>query len=450
MAAHKSVFYCQNCGAQSVRWLGRCPSCGEWNSYVEEVVTRKKTGSTTSSRGSHAQRLADLQPEQQMVLPLPDDELNRVLGGGLVPGSVVLLGGEPGFGKSTLLLQLALQASAFTVLYVSGEESLQQIRLRADRFAKPHTGCWLLAETDLDAVLAQAETLQPQLIIVDSIQTLQSAALEAPAGSVGQVRDCTAALIRYAKENNAAIILVGHITKEGLLAGPKVLEHMVDVVLQLEGDRHHAYRILRSLKNRFGSALELGIYELTATGMMPVKNPSQLLLTERSRPVSGFAVATMMEGNRPLLIETQALVTPYVYGTPQRSATGYDPRRLNMLLAVLEKRCGLRFGVHDVFFNIAGGLRVEDPAVDLAAVASLISSYHDVALPAACCFCGEIGLSGEVRAVSRMEQRLNEADRMGFEKIFLSAYNKKSFPPARRRIQTEWIDSVSSLIEKLV
>lgn len=455
MAIIKTLFLCQNCGAQSPKWIGKCPSCGEWNTYVEEVVKREK-GATPwrkKDRGLkelRPQRLDEISHELNQRYITPDEEINRVLGGGLVAGSIVLIGGEPGFGKSTLLLQLALRLKGRKVLYISGEESEQQIKLRAERLGQHNPECYVLTETNTENIFFQIAALEPDVLIIDSIQTMQTPSIEATAGSVSQVRECTNEFLRYAKESGTPVFLVGHITKEGTLAGPKVLEHMVDTVLQLEGDRHYAYRILRTIKNRYGSASELGIYELTATGMREVRNASELLITQREEAVSGIAIASMMEGIRPMLIETQALVTPSVYGTPQRTSTGFDLRRMNMLLAVLEKRCGFHFGVKDVFLNIAGGLRVEDPAIDLAVVAALLSSYEDVPISNSYCFSGEVGLSGEIRAVNRIEQRISEADKLGLQKIFVSRYNRKGLDVSKYAIEVNWVGKVEEIIQKLI
>lgn len=455
MAATKTVFFCQNCGAQSPKWIGKCPSCGEWNTYVEEVIVKEKKPVAwrkhdRTKREIRPQKISEIEPSLQPRIITPDEELNRVLGGGIVPGSIVLLGGEPGFGKSTLLLQLSLLLKGYTVLYVSGEESEQQTKMRADRLSQSNDECYILTETNTESIFLQIAAIDPDVLIVDSIQTMQTPSIEATAGSISQVRECTSEFLQYAKESNVPVFLIGHITKEGTLAGPKVLEHMVDTVLQLEGDRHYTYRILRTLKNRYGSASELGIYELTGDGMRQVKNPSELLITQRDEEVSGIAIASMIEGARPMLVEVQALVTPFVYGTPQRSSTGFDPRRLNMLLAVLEKRCGFHFGVKDVFFNIAGGLRVEDPAIDLAVVAALISSFEDAPIPASICFSGEVGLSGEIRAVTRIEQRISEADKLGFEKIFVSKYSKKGLTLRNNKIEVKWVGKVEELIQVLI
>ncbi len=455
MATIKTLYLCQNCGAQSSKWIGKCPSCGEWNTYVEEVIKKESRATPwrKKERGLkelRPQRLDEISNELNQRIITPDEELNRVLGGGLVSGSIILIGGEPGFGKSTLLLQLALRLKGRKVLYISGEESEQQIKLRAERLQQQNPDCFVLTETNTENIFFQIAALQPDVLIIDSIQTMQTPSIDASAGSVSQVRECTNEFLRYAKESGTPVFLVGHITKEGTLAGPKVLEHMVDTVLQLEGDRHYAYRILRTIKNRYGSASELGIYELTGAGMREVRNASELLVTQREEAVSGIAIASMLEGIRPMLIETQALVTPSVYGTPQRTSTGFDLRRMNMLLAVLEKRCGFHFGVKDVFLNIAGGIRVEDPAIDLAVVAALLSSYEDVPVVNTFCFSGEVGLSGEVRAVNRIEQRIGEADKLGLQKIFVSKYNRKGLDLARYTIEVVWVGKVDEMIHHLM
>lgn len=427
MAKVKTSFFCQNCGASYPKWVGQCTSCKEWNTVVEEVVQRpdKKGWSTaptargTAKDASIPRRIQEVENQQYQRIAMPDEELNRVLGGGLVPGSLVLIGGEPGVGKSTLLLQMALQLPHKT-LYISGEESAQQIKMRADRMGITAEDCYLLAETRTQAIFTHAEKLQPDLVIIDSIQTIHTDYIDSAAGSISQIRESTAELIKYAKETATPVLLVGHITKEGSIAGPKLLEHMVDAVLQFEGDRHYIYRILRSLKNRFGSTSELGIYEMQSTGMLPVKNPSELLLSSNSQSLSGSAVAATVEGMRPLLVEVQALVSTAVYGTPQRSATGFNAKRLNMLLAILEKKAGFKLGAKDVFLNLTGGIRIEDPALDLAVVAAILSSNVDTPLAKNQCFAAEIGLAGEVRPVQRLDQRISEAAKLGFERIFVA------------------------------
>jgi len=437
MTKSKTSFFCQNCGAQSGKWIGKCPSCSEWNTYVEEVIQkvdddRKKGLGSSKQRATKPLRVSEIEQSGEIRIILPDKELNRVLGGGVVPGSVVLFGGEPGIGKSTLMLQVALQQKKIKTLYISGEESEQQIRMRADRLtpSSPPQGegneeCFILSETSMQNIFKQIEMLEPNLVIVDSIQTMYSAHIDSAPGSISQVRECTAELLRYAKESSTPVFLIGHITKDGMLAGPKVLEHMVDTVLQFEGDRHHIYRLLRTLKNRFGSTNELGIYEMTGTGLREVSNPSEILITAREEATSGVAIATMMEGARPMLIEIQTLVSSAVYGTPQRTATGFDAKRLSMLLAVLEKRCGFKLGIKDVFLNIAGGIKVEDPAIDLAVICATLSSSEDIPISQKICFAAEVGLSGEIRPVSRIESRISEAEKLGFEEIFVSKYNLK-------------------------
>ncbi len=429
MAKTKTVFYCQSCGAQAPKWIGKCPSCNEWNTYVEEVVqtsvehNKWKTEKVKESKASKPRLITEIDLEQSPRIVLPDEELNRVLGGGIVPGSLILVGGEPGIGKSTLLLQLAVNLAGKRILYISGEESEQQVRMRAERIGKIKSECYILTETSTQAIFKQIELLEPEIVIVDSIQTLFSAVYESAPGTVSQIRGCAGELLRFAKETATPVLLIGHITKDGTIAGPKVLEHMVDTVLQFEGDRHHVYRILRAAKNRFGSTAELGIYEMQGAGLVEVANPSQLLLSQRDSNLSGTAVACTLEGVRPFLIETQALVSTAVYGTPQRTTTGFDLRRLHMLLAVLEKRCGFRLAAKDVFLNIAGGIRVEDPAIDLAIICSILSSAEDISIDPFYCFAGEVGLTGEIRPVNRIEPRINEAARHGFKKLFVSKYN---------------------------
>jgi DNA repair protein RadA/Sms len=420
----KSVFFCQQCGYESPKWLGKCPSCNEWNTFAEEKVPAKGKGTVGDShrQESKPQLLEEVEITETPRRVLQDGELNRVLGGGLVPGSVVLFGGEPGIGKSTLMLQLAMMQSGMKTLYVSGEESLNQIKMRAERIGKPVGQCYMLAETDTEHIVNEARALMPDLLIADSIQTLYQPALESAPGSVSQVRECAALLLRFAKENHVPVFLIGHITKEGSLAGPKVLEHMVDTVLQFEGDRNHAFRLLRTIKNRFGNTHELGIYEMTGTGLNEIPDPSQVLTNHRESPVSGVAVGVSLEGMRPMLIEVQALVSSAAYGTPQRSSTGFDLRRMNMLLAVLEKRCGFRLGMKDVFLNMAGGIRAEDPGLDLAIACAILSSGEDLPLPAGTCFAAELGLTGELRPVSRLEQRIREAARLGYRDIYISGY----------------------------
>ena len=449
MAKTRSAYFCQSCGYESAKWLGKCPSCSQWNTFVEEIIEKAKqsvpdwkSGSTSTQRSNKPAAIHEIIFSEENRLITPDKELNRVLGGGIVSGSIVLIGGEPGIGKSTLMLQVALNLPGLKVLYVSGEESEQQIKMRAERLVpepekkdsvKPAADTYILTETSTQNIFKQIEILQPGLVVIDSIQTLYSAHIDSTPGSVSQVRECTAELLRFAKESGTPVFLIGHITKDGMIAGPKILEHMVDTVLQFEGDRHHVYRILRAVKNRFGSASELGIYEMQGSGLREVSNPSEILLSQRDEPLSGITISAMLEGLRPMLIETQALVSVSAYGTPQRSATGFDTRRMNMLLAVLEKRCGFKLSSKDVFLNIAGGLRVEDPAIDLAVVVAIISSHEDMPVDSKICFAAEVGLSGEIRAVNRIEQRIAEAEKLGFEQIFISKYNL----PAGRGVKTE-------------
>lgn len=427
-AKTKSVYFCNNCGYESAKWLGKCPGCGEWNTFNEERVQAKE--SRSSKRGlvksSRPVRLSEIEIKKEMRLRMPSSELNRVLGGGLVAGSLTLIGGEPGIGKSTLLLQNILSLRNRRILYVSGEESASQLKLRADRLGKVSEETFILCETDLDSIFTQLENISPSLVVVDSIQTICSASIESAPGSVSQVRECAAALLRYAKESGVPVILVGHINKDGAIAGPKVLEHIVDTVLQFEGDRQYLYRILRSIKNRFGSTNEIGIYEMVQKGLKEVKNPSEMLLSEnRDEEMSGIAIGVTMEGIRPFMVEVQSLVSSAAYGTPQRAVTGFDQRRLNMLLAVLEKRAKFKLSQKDVFLNIAGGLKVADPAIDMAVVAAIMSSNFDISISRGICFAGEVGLSGEIRTVTRIEQRVAEAQKLGFESIIIPKGNLK-------------------------
>ncbi len=459
MSKTKSSFFCSQCGHESAKWIGKCPSCNTWNSFVEEVIvkgTDKKTDAgwkdyqvTESGHRSKTISINEVSSAEEKRIITTDAELNRVLGGGIVLGSIVLVAGEPGIGKSTLFLQNGLQLKNVTTLYISGEESEQQIKMRADRIGAQSENFYLLTETNTQTIFQEIKKLKPQLVIVDSIQTLQSPYIESGPGSVSQIRECAAELQRFAKETNTPVFLIGHITKDGTIAGPKILEHMVDTVLQFEGDRHYAYRILRTLKNRFGSTAELGIYEMTGQGMRAVSNPSEILITQKEDALSGIAIAATIEGMRPLLIEGQALVTQSVYGTPQRTVSGFDLRRLQLLLAVLEKRGGFHFGVKDVFVNIAGGIKAEDPSIDLAIVSALLSSYEDVPLPAHICFAGEVGLSGEIRAVNRIEQRIAEAEKLGFEKIIVSKYNTKSLPKLSSAIEIIALSKVEELYQYL-
>ncbi|HPF89840.1 MAG: DNA repair protein RadA [Flavobacteriales bacterium] len=459
MAKVRSRFVCQNCGSSYAQWLGQCTQCKEWNTLVEEVVDRveEKRGAPASVRSRNPKpiAIAEIPAQDGPRIPLSDRELARVLGGGLVPGSMVLLGGEPGIGKSTLLLQTALRNPHLKTLYVSGEESEHQVKMRAERLeaTRPNgrtnegNGCFVLTETNTQNIFKHIEALQPGLVVIDSVQTLHTAVLDASPGSVGQVRECTAELMRFAKTTGIPMVLIGHITKDGFIAGPKVLEHMVDCVLQFEGDRDHAYRLLRPLKNRFGSTNELGIYEMQGSGLAEVEDPSQVLLGRREERPSGVVVAATMEGMRPLLIEVQALVSSAVYGTPQRSSTGFDLRRLNMLLAVMEKRCGFRLGQKDVFLNLAGGFRVEEPAIDLAVVCAVLSSNADIAVPMDACFAGEVGLTGEIRPVTRTEQRIAEAAKLGFARIFVPKGTKGIAPV--KGIQVVQVGQVNEVLGHL-
>ena len=456
MSKVKTAFFCQNCGYESVKWVGQCPSCGQWNSFVEELV-QKDNGKSNKDWSDYQQEkrinktvsLNEIKSSEERRIVTADAELNRVLGGGIVPGSIVLVAGEPGIGKSTLFLQNGLWLKKVKVLYISGEESEQQIKMRADRLKLVNEDFYLLTETSTQTIFQEIKKLKPQLIIVDSIQTLQTPFIESSPGSVSQIRECAAEFQRFAKETNTPVFLIGHITKDGSIAGPKILEHMVDTVLQFEGDRHYAYRILRTLKNRFGSTAELGIYEMTDGGMKGVTNPSEILITQKEDQLSGIAIAATIEGMRPLLIEVQALVTQSVYGTPQRTVSGFDLRRLQLLLAVLEKRGGFHFGVKDVFLNIAGGLKVEDPSIDLAVLCALLSSYEDNPVPQHICFAGEVGLSGEIRAVNRIDQRIAEAEKMGFEKIIVSKYNQKGLAKQKFNIEVITMGRVEEVYKYL-
>ncbi|ALM08670.1 DNA repair protein RadA [Sediminicola sp. YIK13] len=428
MAKIKTAFFCQNCGTQYAKWAGQCSGCKEWNTIVEEVVQKEeksswKSPTNTAKKVSKPLRVNEINTEKELRLNTYDLEFNRVLGGGIVPGSLILLGGEPGIGKSTLLLQIALKLP-YKTLYVSGEESQKQIKMRADRIHPNSETCYILTETKTQNIFQQIEATEPDIVVIDSIQTLHSDYIESAAGSISQIRECTAELIKFAKETNTPVILIGHITKDGTIAGPKILEHMVDTVLQFEGDRNYVYRILRALKNRFGSTAELGIYEMQGSGLREVNNPSEILISKNDEGLSGTAIASTVEGMRPLMIEIQALVSTAVYGTPQRSTTGYNAKRLNMLLAVLEKRAGFKLGAKDVFLNITGGISVDDPAIDLAVVAAILSSNEDVPIDKGVCFAAEIGLAGEIRPVQRVEQRILEAEKLGFTTIYVSKNNK--------------------------
>ena len=428
MAKIKKTYFCQNCGAQSPQWVGKCPSCNEWNTFVEEIISKKdkKTFSTgkTTTRISKPVLIGEVSDQKHSRIIFSDKELNRVLGGGLVHGSLVLFGGEPGIGKSTLMLQIALQHSKARVLYVSGEESMKQVKMRADRIGITSDNCFLLNETNLQYIFTHIEEIKPHILIIDSIQTLHSEYLDSSPGSISQVRECTGDLMKFAKETQTSVFIIGHVTKDGGIAGPKVLEHMVDTVLQFEGDRNHIYRLLRTTKNRFGSTNESGIYEMQTSGLIPVKNPSDILLNNNEESLSGVAISSTIEGLRPMLIEIQALVSTAAYGNPQRTTTGFDTKRLNMLLAVLEKRCGFKLSTKDVFLNITGGIKVHDPAIDLAVVCAVLSSNVDMPIEKNIAFSAEVGLSGEIRPVSHTDQRIMEAQKLGFEKIVISKYNK--------------------------
>ena len=427
MAKVRSAYFCQSCGYEAPKWLGKCPSCDEWNTFVEEIIQKQVPQVVAFSKTKTSAKstlLSNIKHQEHERIKLNDLELNRVLGGGLVFGSLILFGGEPGIGKSTLLLQLAISSTETKFLYVSGEESDQQIKMRSERIGRQNNDCYVLTETNIQNIFKQAESIQPKVLIIDSIQTLYSSEIESSPGSISQIKECTSQLLRYSKQTNVPVFLIGHITKEGSLAGPKVLEHMVDAVLQFEGDRNHVYRLLRSIKNRFGSTNELGIYEMVGTGLRQVENPSEILITNNDSSLSGISTAATMEGMRAMLIEVQALVSSAAYGTPQRSSTGFDGRRLNMLLAVMEKRCGFKLGSKDVFLNIAGGIKVDDPAIDLAVVAAVLSSNTDVAIEKNIALCAEVGLSGEVRPVNKIDQRISEAEKLGFKKIIISKYNK--------------------------
>lgn len=429
MAKAKTIFFCQNCGAQSLRWIGNCPSCNEWNTYAEEVIRKESTKNQSpvsiKSETSKPKLIKDIIVNSENRIDTKSTELNRVLGGGMVPGSLILIGGEPGIGKSTLMLQVALRMSNLKVLYISGEESGQQLKMRSERIKLSSDHCFILTETLTQNIFRQIEEIKPDVVVVDSIQTLHTDYIESSAGSVSQIRECAAELQKFSKITQTPVFLIGHITKDGSLAGPKILEHMVDTVLQFEGDRNFAYRILRTVKNRFGSTSELGIFEMQSTGLREVSNPSEILISQRDEDVSGVAIASTIEGLRPMLIEIQALVSTAAYGTPQRSSTGFDLRRLNMLLAVLEKRSGFRLGAKDVFLNVAGGIKVDDPAIDLAVISAILSSNEDIPIESKFCFAAEVGLSGEIRPVNRIEQRIQEAEKLGFKQIFVSKYNLK-------------------------
>jgi DNA repair protein RadA/Sms len=455
LAKNKTTYFCQNCGHESAKWLGKCPSCSQWNTFVEELVTKEDANKSewrqesARAKVTKAKALSEIASGSEIRINAQDEELNRVLGGGIVQGSLVLIGGEPGIGKSTLMLQVGLQLKKLRVLYVSGEESDQQIKMRAERLGDTSENFLILTETNTKTIFQVVEQLQPELVIIDSIQTLYSPQLESTAGSIGQVRQCAAELMKFAKETNTPVFLIGHITKDGMLAGPKVLEHMVDTVLQFEGDRHLAYRILRTTKNRFGSTSEMGIYEMLGTGLREVSNPSEILISQRDGLLSGVTIGASIEGNRPLLIEIQSLVSPASYGTPQRTPTGFDQKRLNMLLAVLEKRCGFRMSAQDVFLNMAGGIKVEDPAIDLAVCISIISSMEEIPVSDKICFAAEIGLGGELRAVNRIDSRISEAEKLGFNEIYISKYSQKALDLSKAKIQVKSFSKLTDVFSDL-
>ncbi|MDR0429290.1 MAG: DNA repair protein RadA [Tannerellaceae bacterium] len=454
MAKTKTIYLCSTCGADSPKWIGKCPNCGEWNTYVEELIAKEPPAKRvipglTDKDNVRPVLLRDITATNEVRIDMKDEELNRVLGGGLVKGSLVLIGGEPGIGKSTLVLQTVLGLSGLKTMYVSGEESIRQLKLRADRIEHANPDCYILSETNLEQIFTQAQNLQPGLMIVDSIQTIYTGMVESSPGSVSQVRECSASILKYAKESGVPVLLIGHINKEGSIAGPKVLEHIVDTVLQFEGDQHYMYRILRSIKNRFGSTAELGIYEMRQNGLRQVSNPSELLLTQNHEGLSGVAIAAAIEGVRPFLIETQALVSSAVYGMPQRSATGFDLRRMNMLLAVLEKRAGFKLVQKDVFLNIAGGLKVNDPAIDLAVISAVLSSSLDITIESNVCLAGEVGLSGEIRPVNRIEQRILEAEKLGFTRMLIPHNNLKGFDTSKCKIQIVQVRKVEEAFRQL-
>lgn len=453
MAKEKTIYICSNCGQDSLKWIGKCPSCGEWNTYIEEIV-HKETAGQHSIPGIEISRakpliLSDIDPGEEPRMDMHDEELNRVLGGGLVSGSLVLIGGEPGIGKSTLILQTVLRIPEKRVLYVSGEESARQLKLRADRLKNTTNDCLIVCETSLEQIYVHIKNTKPDLVIIDSIQTISTEAIESSPGSISQVRECAASILRFAKETHIPVLLIGHINKEGSIAGPKILEHIVDAVLQFEGDQHYMYRILRSIKNRFGSTAELGIYEMRQDGLRQVSNPSELLLSQEHEGMSGVAIAAAIEGIRPFLIETQALVSSAVYGNPQRSATGFDIRRMNMLLAVLEKRVGFKLAQKDVFLNIAGGLKVNDPAIDLAVISAILSSNMDASIESGICLAGEVGLSGEIRPISRIEQRISEAEKLGFKQFILPRYNFQGINTRKLKIELTPVRKVEEAFRTL-
>jgi DNA repair protein RadA/Sms len=451
MPKNKTIFICQNCGAESAKWIGRCPSCKEWNTYHEEIVvpaSSRESSFLASQEKRKPELLDNIKSDEKNRQKSGISELDRILGGGIVSGSLILLGGEPGVGKSTLALQLALALKSKKILYVSGEESEEQISMRARRMKGSNPQCYILTETDLESIITHSENIKPGLVIIDSIQTISTGMLESSAGSVTQVRECAAQLLKYSKLTGIPVVLIGHITKDGTLAGPKVLEHIVDVVLYFEGDNNYVYRILRSVKNRFGSTSEIGIFEMLETGLKEIANPSEMFINQHTEALSGISIAATVDGIRPFLIETQALVSSAVYGTPQRSSTGFDIRRLNMLLAVLEKRAGFRLGIKDVFLNIAGGLKVSDPAIDMAIISSVLSSNLDIPIGREICFAGETGLSGEIRPVSRIDQRIREAAKMGFGKIYISGY-QKNISTKSQEIEIITVGKIENLVRSL-
>ena len=456
MSKTKTAFFCRNCGAQSSKWMGRCNSCGEWNTIIEEIIQRDSDKSTwekasheKSKKKDKPQLIHEIEINNEVRIDTCNSELNRVLGGGLVLGSLILIGGEPGIGKSTLMLQIAVNIKKKSVLYVTGEESSQQIKMRAERIGNKSSNCYVLTETLTQNIFRQIEKLQPGIVIIDSIQALHTDLIESSAGSISQIRECAAEMQQYSKSTGTPVFLIGHITKDGSLAGPKILEHMVDTVLHFEGERNYGYRILRAMKNRFGSTSELGIYEMQSTGLREVTNPSEVLISQRDENVSGIAVASTIEGMRPMLIEIQALVSSAAYGTPQRSSTGFDLRRLSMLLAVLEKRSGFKLGVKDVFLNITGGIKVDDPAIDLAVICAILSSNEDIPIDQKACFAAEVGLSGEIRPVNRIEQRIGEAQKLGFEQIFISKFNQKGIDLKKSSIQIIPVSKIENVFSYL-
>lgn len=448
MAKKKTVYVCQNCGADSAKWIGRCPACNQWNTYVEEIISTGKESifSKDNNEKSRPALLREIDLQQFERIDTLNQEFNRVLGGGIVPGSLVLIGGEPGIGKSTLVLQIALKLNQIKTLYISGEESAQQIRLRAERIGSlKESECLIYTETNLENILSITNAEKPGLLIIDSIQTLHSQYIESSPGSVSQVRECAAQLLKFSKQTHIPVILIGHITKDGSLAGPKVLEHIVDTVLQFEGDQHHLYRILRAMKNRFGSTSEIGVYEMQGTGLREIANPSEILISQNPDNLSGVAVSATLEGIRPILVEIQALVSSSAYPTPQRSATGFDMRRLSMLLAVLEKRANFKLIAKDVFLNIAGGIRIDDPATDLAVISSVLSSTVDIAIPNKTCLAGEVGLSGEIRPVNRLDQRISEAMKLGFERMIVPKYSQKGIDFSRFKMDITFVSKVQEI-----